>query len=469
MAIIPSNSSPGIFDLQTGDGQLGILSNSGDEIIYSSVTPRARALINNDNILSPDKFSLNSIINGILSPPAYDRIDTLTFPEARMKEINTGMINEYVKEFQTGLTNYPYLQIFVVVTNQSRLLRNDKIDSSTTKNIGGILGDGAKVIEEGVKTVNDVKNNIVGGIDSLVNSGINNLAQLVDLNSFGGSIINLGKVSATTTLKGFNYVEKANNFQDAPSNSNINDTFLKSIVGDLTRQESRLLDSFALPMPTDHTVNDTLKWNGVNAGTLRGIVLDSETQSAIGNKLSDNSNFTSELVGKIIGRAVLGASSKIIGGDSDMTDQQFVNKATGTITNPRPTQTFDGTELRNFKFSWLLNPRNPKEAKGIIQLLEKLRYYAHSEFTDETKTFIRFPAEFELEFKNPDGTVNKNIPRIKRCVLNSIDIKYNEGNGRWTTFLPSNIADDGMPTHIRLSLSFSETTIITKQDIEEGF
>lgn len=466
MALLP-NLSPGIYDLNNTTGQLGNLTQTGDRILYSSITPNARSLI--DNSIAPSKFSLNSIINNALSPPIHERIDPLTLPEARMKEIKIGNINQNVKEFQTGITAYPYMQLYVVVTDRSRLKRGDRIDSATTKNIGGFLGEGTNVIEEGLKTVGDMKNKITSGVDSLINSGIRNLAQLVELNSFGGTIINLGKISATNTMKGFNYIEKANSFQESPQNKSAIENFLKSTVADLSRSESRLLDSFALPMPIDHTVNDTLKWSGVNAGTLRGIVLDSDTQAAIGQKLSENSNFTSELVGKVIGRAVLGIGSKIIGGDSDMTDQQFVNKATGTLANPRPTQTFDGTDLRNFKFSYLFSPRNPKEAKGVIDLIEKIRYYAHSEFTDETKTFIRFPAEFEIEFKLPNGTINKNIPRIKRCVLTNINIVYNDGNGRWTTFVSSNITNDGMPTHIRMDLAFSETTIITKKDIDQGF
>lgn len=466
-------NSPAFNALTPTEGVLGALPRNEQDIIYSSVTPDMKSLFGSSSgrILDPSQ-TINGTINSILfGNSQLNEVKTnITLPSARFVKESPGNVSDYVREFQTGITNFPYLQIFVVVTNNTRLIGSDKIDPTTTKNVG-LLIEGRKVIDEINKSVGDQADKISSGINSWIDSGVNSISQLINTNSFGGTIINLGKINATGTLaKGFDYIEKGNAFQDEPKSSS---GFFSSIgsaaKADLTRQESRLLNSFALPMPTELTVGGSLKWNAVNAGSLRGLALDTESQAAIGAQLSDNSNFTSELVGKIIGRVALNVGSKVFGGDSDMTDKQFVDKATGTLANPRPTQIFEGTDVRTFKFSWLLSPRNVREAKGALELIEKLRYYAHSEFADSTKTFMRFPSEFDLEFRLPSGALNSNIPQMKRCIMNSIDVIYNDGNGRWTSFIPTNTSDEGIPTHIKLSLTFSEVGIITKEDITAGY
>lgn len=450
------------------DGQLGSLPRTESEILYSSITPEARGLFggNNGRLLSPTD-NISGVINRVLGNGELENIKTImTLPSARMKELTPSNISTYVKEFQTGITQFPYLQIFVVVTNQSRLKVGDKIDTSTTKSVG-LLIEGRKVIDEIEKTVDDMGDTISNGIDVIKDVGSNIVGLIPNISPFAGAIANLGKIYGPGLMeKGKALYEKSKTFNDEPStNSSPFNSGLNAAKADLTRQESRLLTSFALPMPTDHSVNGNLKWSGVSAGSLRGLALETDSQAAIGSKLQDNSNFTSELVGKVIGRAALNIGSKVFGGDGDMSDKQFVDKATGTLSNPRPMQVFDGTGIRSFTFTWILAPKNLREAKGALELIEKLRYYAHAEFADETKTYMRFPSEFELEFKLPSGAKNKSIPAIKRCVMTDINVQYNLGNGKWTTF----VGDEGIPTHIQLTLSFSETGTITKEDISAGY
>lgn len=473
MAFDSNSSSPDLNVNLPLNGQLGSLPRNESEILYSSITPEGRSLFGTNS--NGRLFAPTDTIQGVINRTLFGNNDLnnvrseLNLPSARMTELTSGTINEYTKEFQTGITQYPYLQIFVVVTNHTRLKTGDQRDKSTTKSVG-LLIEGRKVFDEIEKTVGDYGNKISSGIDSIKNIGSDIVGLIPSMSPFAGTIIKLGKTYGPAVLESSKELyEKAKSFKDEPSNNSsaFNSAF-GAAVADLTRQETRLLASYALPMPLDHTVNGSLKWSGVNAGSLRGLALETESQAAIGSKLSDNSNFTSELVGKVLGRTALNIGSKVFGGDSDMTDKQFVDKATGTLANPRPTQVFDGTDLRSFTFTWLLSPKNRREAIGLLDLIENLRYYAHPEFADETKTYMRFPSEFELEFRLPSGAKNKSIPSIKRCVMTGINVQYNPGNGRWTTFL-SNDPNESLPTHIQLQLSFSEVTTLTKEDIQKGF
>ena len=59
------------------------------------------------------------------------------------------------------------------------------------------------------------------------------------------------------------------------------------------------------------------------------------------------------------------------------------------------------------------------------------------------------------------GDRNTNIHQVSTCVLTGYDVDYAPMG--WSTHV------DGMPIQTRMSLHFTETQVITKQDIEDGF
>lgn len=58
--------------------------------------------------------------------------------------------------------------------------------------------------------------------------------------------------------------------------------------------------------------------------------------------------------------------------------------------------------------------------------------------------------------------VNDKLPKINRCVLESIDVNYN-GSGKYITY------EDGQPIDIEVRLQFRETDIMTRAEIEAGY
>lgn len=466
MAFI-NTASPG---LTTGNE----LPTIGQKVIYSSVTPETKRLIDgsefgigsSDRILSPTD-TIDGTINKILFGDQSVNNTVNTLPDARMEQDTPGNIDTYTREFITGLTKFPYLQIFVIVNNNIRLANGDGRNNATTKQIGlpssikDYVTEVGKGVGDGIRTIEGIKNNALNS----VNSFFSDLGGLTSNNSIGGG----DNFNAKDFDRIRNYAANTFNYSDDVTNRSSLETAIKSSVADIRRSESKLLNSFALPMPTDHTVDGSIQWSGVNAGALLGLALDDQAQAAISARMDDNSGFTSELVGKVIGRSLINASAKLFGGDENITGDQYKSLVTGQIANPRPVQVFEGTNVRSFKFTWLFAPRNYNEAKGVLGLIEKLRYYAHSDFADDTKFFIRQPAEFELEFKLPSGQTNKNIPRIRRCVMTDINVTFNDGNGRWTTFMSDATGEAGIPTHYRLTLSFSEVGVVTSSDIEAGY
>ena len=78
---------------------------------------------------------------------------------------------------------------------------------------------------------------------------------------------------------------------------------------------------------------------------------------------------------------------------------------------------------------------------------------------------LRVPAEFTIKFisSTPNGFAeNEHIPKISRCVITGIAVDYTP-TGIFST-LP-----DNSPVAYTLSLSFSEMTQITREDIGAGY
>jgi hypothetical protein len=75
--------------------------------------------------------------------------------------------------------------------------------------------------------------------------------------------------------------------------------------------------------------------------------------------------------------------------------------------------------------------------------------------------FMKIPDTFEIKFLYK-GAENLNVNKIGECVLQDIDVDYS-GSGTWATH------NDGSPVQIRLTLQFTETVIIDKNKITEGY
>ena len=155
----------------------------------------------------------------------------------------------------------------------------------------------------------------------------------------------------------------------------------------------------------------------------------------------------------------------------------------GYALNPQLEVLFKGTKNREFVFTFKFAPRNQAEAKEVIEIIKTLRYHAAPNFDSRTaqagsseaplqngSRYIIPPSQIEIEFvimdARKDGTsvatYNDNLPRIAPCVLTNVDTNY-APSGNYSTFA------DGKPIEIQMQLTFTETVILTKDDIEAGY
>ena len=125
----------------------------------------------------------------------------------------------------------------------------------------------------------------------------------------------------------------------------------------------------------------------------------------------------------------------------------------------------------------MLYPRSTKEAQQVQNILNRLRFHQAPEILGQGSSgglggfFLVPPSEFDIKFYY-NGRINPNIPKISTCVLTSIDTDY-APNG-WAAYeVPSDVGNPslgktGMPVGIRLSLTFQETEIMTKDNFKDS-
>ena len=135
--------------------------------------------------------------------------------------------------------------------------------------------------------------------------------------------------------------------------------------------------------------------------------------------------------------------------------------------NPQIELIYEGTDFRDFRFSFMFYPRSKKEAVEILDIIDSFTFHQAPEIL--SSSFGRYlvpPSEFEIEFRY-NGGINPNIPKVAPCVLTSISVDYApNGFASYETLLSANEPErggTGMPVAIRMDLSFKETRIITKQ------
>ncbi len=136
--------------------------------------------------------------------------------------------------------------------------------------------------------------------------------------------------------------------------------------------------------------------------------------------------------------------------------------AAGVADNPQNFLLFKQMDFRKFQFDFILTPETPQEAAIIKQIIYLFRFHSSPEVMSGSagRLFIP-PSMFDVDFIH-NGKRNTFLPRLSTCVVNSVNVDYGAA-GQWSTY------SDGVPLQVRLTVDLTETEIMTKDRIMEGF
>ena len=219
-----------------------------------------------------------------------------------------------------------------------------------------------------------------------------------------------------------------------------------------------------------------------------GAAVDGDGGAFLGNLFKAGTDLGGLAVTKIGG--AIGDATASLG----MGNPMSALKAYGRVSiNPQKEMLFNAPAPRKYEFAFEFAPRNEEESimvRNIIQLFKFHAYPSMSQaefknpFGDEDgivsgakdfaqglagRAFYDMPSEFQFEYRfidrkdsNEISVENHYLNKSERCVLTEINVDYS-GAGAFQTF------DNGAPTHVTLTLTFSEARLLTREHISRGY
>lgn len=237
----------------------------------------------------------------------------------------------------------------------------------------------------------------------------------------------------------------------------------------LTSQFRRTSNIIYVPAPQNINYNESHSWEQGDLGLFRNF-----KEENIFSKFSSLEGLTD--VGKDILSGLSSASS--LRSDRFSNAQSFRRQA---IKNPHMEILYRSPNFRTFQFTYKFTPLEAADCESITNIIKTLRYAGATSTTvvdflagrdgdsDDffgTDNWFTFPSEFKLKFllKGADGTVKENpyFTKIKNCVLTDFSMNYSSV-GTYSTY------ENGFPAEIEISMSLTETEIIMKNSILDGF
>ena len=137
---------------------------------------------------------------------------------------------------------------------------------------------------------------------------------------------------------------------------------------------------------------------------------------------------------------------------ANVTVNQLLARGSGEILNPNMELLFSDVTIRNFRFSFKLTPRNPREAEQVKLIIRAFKRnmapQAQGGVSGSGNFFLRAPNVFKLRYRS-GANDHPFLNKFKQCFLTDMQTTYT-GDGVYSTY------DDGTPVSMQLDLSFKE-------------
>lgn len=239
-------------------------------------------------------------------------------------------------------------------------------------------------------------------------------------------------------------------------------------TGMLGLSSDRVTQKACICLPTPSIVtNYDIEWSEESNKLLGGLLAGGASFANVFKQGGSGVTDIAENILKNGGAAVtaMALSTPMFGTTLSLLGQQ--------AANPRKEQLFKGVGMREFSFTYVFAPRSEAEAKNVESIIQMFKYHAHPTEKKlntgvETSGFLlNYPSEFDIVHYYMDSYGNtgrnKHLPKIATSVLKRVSVDYTGGNDNYTFF------DNGMPSIIKLDLTFVEIAMLVGDDIATGF
>ena len=139
---------------------------------------------------------------------------------------------------------------------------------------------------------------------------------------------------------------------------------------------------------------------------------------------------------------------------------QVIDRSLGSTINPKASLAFEGVELKQHSFSWMLIPRNETDSeiiKAIIDTLKRNSLPTYETFAGTNfKAYLKYPSIVDMYLLgvNPDYFV-----KFKSAMIRSVHVEYGSQG-------IVSIVKGGKPGNVSLSIDLVELDIHTAEDYD---
>lgn len=297
----------------------------------------------------------------------------------------------------------------------------------------------------------------------------------------GGSAISSGalKLQATNIINNLVPINKSgNDYIQFPNNllsrSDITQyAYLKckskTQSGWSTNKKATHLGSVFLPLPRGISNSYKSNWGMVEGGLKAAAVAEVKKTAGADweNKLETALGGTGHAVGYAAKKAIHTTFEAAGAGD-------VYQNAMKEVMNPMNLLNWKAPDFRSFSFSWELVPSSAEEAESLNEIIYWMKRYIHSP-SGPTESTLKYPPLWDIQFVDSRGgsgvgnkQANKFLFETKECAITDISIDYNAFGNAYHRGDENGIGYHA-PNGIKLSISFTETRIITQTDYGDSY
>ena len=224
------------------------------------------------------------------------------------------------------------------------------------------------------------------------------------------------------------------------------------------------LTTITLPMPRAISDRNSVEWSKSEIGALDKALGDVALKGIIGGTDAATGaakqNIDAATTGgdKLLAAIIAAKATEFAVGTGNLLSRIY-----GVQMNPNAELLFGGPSLRDFSFSFKMNPRSPEEAK-IVRAIIRTFKQAMSVKRSNSVLLLKSPHTFMIKYM----TSNKEHPylnRFKECALTNCSVDYTP-DGQYMSY-DSGDPDERSMTAYELSLSFYELEPIFDDDYDK--
>jgi len=219
-----------------------------------------------------------------------------------------------------------------------------------------------------------------------------------------------------------------------------------------------ITDSLYLPLPEQMLDSTNVKIAGTELGgvgnfTSRAAQTFSGTD-ILGNIKSTLQNLDTEAIASSVGALMAKQALTTVGLQGA---QQGIEAGLGTTFNPYAALTFEGVNLKNYTWNWVLAPKNRVETRTLHAIIKRLKInslpYYKSLAGSSGRVFLGYPNVCLPIISGVNTLV------MKPCMVSNINVDY--GGGGELAFL-----EGGDPAAVKIELTLQEMQIWTREDYD---